>query len=325
MQGFYDDNSRRSYPFPDDAAMTMFRASDSATVLLPLPTIVDFGCVIGPGAGWLPTHRIYLREIERHNQTLVFLFASTNPSLMNKRLSFSRNIADQEYAVERSSAVNWPGATPAYGRCGDPAVWSGFLATGSMAPLAALLVNGDALVANAADTPMRQASVQDLGGSYVRSINLANQGRVVYTPPPGCPGYNPGTDGLDDVHVAAICIQGDVQLQSGMNCEARQSDRGGSITLTGRAGAGDLPCYDPPRYPDEVIVPGPSCSDLIGRVNGASGASIILTPIGGVSISLGDDPHTVIIDFDLADLAGCAQRGSSINPSTSIPTSSYPG
>jgi len=316
--GFYNDNEFRAYPFI--SRPTLFsRISDASIVDLPLDAIVDFGCVLGVDARWQLTDTIWLQKITRTGGTFRFAFRSSSAEIPEAELRFDVAVSAAEYTAFRASASNLLTDLPATGRCNDPLVWDGYLVVGRLAALAEMLGSGDTLTRVAGNAVVEPTLIQDLTGTYVRSINLANRYRTVALPPIGCEGAGAGTS--DTVVISGECISGAITLVAGYNFLVSRSDRNNSLTFEARVGAGaGVVCAEVPLYPGEtspdggsLLTGGASCNEIVGSINGITASEVGLLSGGGVTITLDpDDPSGVIIDVDLADLTRCIGTGSSL-------------
>lgn len=284
----------------------------------PLDTLVDFGCLVGVGSGYDDArHSVYLHEIRRAGPTFTFAFRSDAPGLRAYTLAFARDLDDPEYATDWAEAVrddDEPDRCPA-----EAPIWEGFLVTGPLEGLAGLLPGDGALTATTG-AQVEPCLVQNLEDGHVRAIHLANQDRTRATPPAGCPGADDPTEPPADpaappaAVVQARCLVGDLRFKEGFNLSIRQSTRDGSLTFGARVGAGaGEPCAEVPLAPDEAPPPGstllgggPACAETVTGLNGLSARVIRLEPGHGVTIAPArDDPHTLIVDFDMHDLTAC--------------------
>lgn len=288
------------------------RQSDQAVIPLPQSAIVGFMSLVGLDSIWKPGAVIVLAAIARAGTTFTFTFhAQGAAGLAGRALSFSRDLADAEFAAEAADVGRGP--TP----CDDDLLWQGTLVTGTLGDLAAVLPAGDSLKAAANPPVIEPCLVQDLSGTYLRSVSLANAPRTLAGPPAGC-GQAPTAS--SDYIVAARCLRGTLLFQEGYNCAIRQNSRDNSLTFSGRQGAGaGAPCEEVPLSPAEVppggtilLSGGPACDQVITSINGLSAAMIRLEAGTGVTITEDPaNPHTLVVDFNMSGLAYCppAQGG----------------
>jgi hypothetical protein len=88
--GFFDRNTRRTYPFVFDQDMS-----------LPDCAIVDFGCTMLGSSGFIPgVHKVWLEWIRRINNKVEYSFRTDAPGLLNQALIFQRNVSDPDYVTE---------------------------------------------------------------------------------------------------------------------------------------------------------------------------------------------------------------------------------
>jgi hypothetical protein len=283
--------------------------ADTAVPLVPpLDTLVDFGCLVGLDAEFdSAAHVVYLHEITRAGNTFSFDFRSDAPGLLEYALVFSRSLGDAEYATDYVEATPLEGAQEPAGL-----LWEGFLVTGALDSLAALLPADGALAATTGPQ-VEPALIQNLGRGCIRTINLANQDRTHTTPPAGCPGSGeaPG----DPVYlVSATGMTGDIRFVEGYNLSIRQTARTNSLTFSSiqDAGAGE-PCGEVPLYPAEqppagssLLTGGPTCDEVINSVNGL--AASIIRMVAGLGTQIGpspDDPNTLVVDLSGHDMTVC--------------------
>lgn len=318
LQGFLADNELRAYPFLPGVVPTMTR-SDGAEIDLPTSAIVDFRCVVGLDAGWAEgLDVVYLHAARReHDGSASFEFRSTAIGLAGLALVFRRDADDPEFTSSDADATTEAGGSlnsslpPS--DCGDTLIWSGRLTTGLPGGLTAVLAPGQGLYAADGLMAVERASVQDLAGTYVRSVNLANVVRPVASAPAGCasspPQHPPGT-----VVPVATCLTGPLTLKEGFNVSIQQNDPASTITLTAGVGAGaGQPCDEVPLYPGEappagstLLTGGPSCGEVVTSINGLSGAVLRLTAGSGVTIAPDPvTPHAVAVTVGLVDLVSC--------------------
>jgi hypothetical protein len=281
----------------------------------PLDTLIDFGCLVGLDAEFdSSAHVVYLHEIRRTGTTFTFDFRSDAPGLLGHALVFSRALTDSEYATDYVEAVPLDASgEPIPGPSGSQDVlWEGFLVTGALDSLAALMPVDGPLEATTGPQ-VEPALVQNLGRGYVRTINLANQDRTHVSPPPGCQ----STDGPDAYGyiVNARGLVGDVRFVEGYNVAIRQNARNNSLTFVSIQGAGDgVPCAEVPLYPGEtspdggtLLSGGPSCDEVINSINGLTSSIIQLVADLGTTIvpAPPDQPNTLIVNFDRNNMTVC--------------------
>jgi hypothetical protein len=195
--GFLNDNEARAYPLvpvvPD-----LYRGGVLAT-RLPHSLLVDFGCVVGLTAGFDDReHAVQLHSVARTDVDIQIEFRCTAPGLSGHALRFVRTFADPEFACEEAEAVaiGLPGADDPCPARDDP-LWEGFLVTGLLTDLAAVMFPGEILLAGAvpptiepdprrgaAGLPGRLQRVARRSGRLRSSVPDDRQRRV----PPGAAG-----------------------------------------------------------------------------------------------------------------------------------------
>jgi hypothetical protein len=309
--GFCNDNEGRAYPLiPFSNALS----DKPAEFRLPLDTLLDFGCLVGLDSEFDDTKDvIYLHQVTRAGNTFTFDFRSSAPGLVGYALKFSRDLTDAEFATNYVAAVALGSSPPP-----QPPLWEGFLVTGPMDNLAALMP-ADGTLAATTGPQIEPARIQNLSRSYVRTINLANQDRTHVTPPDDCPGGSLPASPLEYI-INARNLVGDLRFKEGFNVSIRQNTRTNSITfmavLAGGAGVvcgEDAPLGELPLTPDEQPPPGssllsggPACDEVIYGINGLTASVILLVADVGTTITSSDDNTSLIVDFDRHDMTVCA-------------------
>jgi hypothetical protein len=319
--GFLNDNEARAYPLvpvvPD-----LYRGGVLAT-RLPHSLLVDFGCVVGLTAGFDDReHAVQLHSVARTDVDIQIEFRCTAPGLSGHALRFVRTFADPEFACEEAEAVaiGLPGADDPCPARDDP-LWEGFLVTGLLTDLAAVMFPGEILLAGAVPPTIEPALIQNLARGYVSTLNLANEDRTRAAAPPDCPADS--SESLGDpvafdhqyrTIVNAECLLGPQVLREGYSCVIRQNSRDNSLTIAAAlaAGAGqpcaEVPLADRERPPrdSKLLTGGPACDELVTGINGLTGGVLRLVPLQGVRIVAADDvPNRLIVDVDLHDLTIC--------------------
>jgi hypothetical protein len=301
-----NENSQRQYPFVPAEELTLL---DGVTpVVLPNSLILDFGAILYPDAGFVDeTDMVYLALITRAGSTFTFVFTQTAAASYPYVLSFDRTVGDNEYATEHADS----GLLGGTGVCDDEPVWSGFLTTGDLAPLEELLP-GNGTLTGGDHLKIEPARLQNLAQKRVRSISLANAPRVRVDQLFFSAGSSTAVDTENGYTVNERCLQGDLKLGLGFNCEIIQNLRENSLTLTSRVGAGaGEPCEEYPLYEGEPMpdgftyTGGPQCKDVMGWLNGIKGPVINIVGGTGIRVYPDTDPHTLMIDADMHDLTNC--------------------
>ena len=336
--GFYSDNELRNYPFVGSGELPLLDT-----------VIVDFGCIMGPQAGFVSgVDKIYLYQITRYEDLFRFEFKCTASGLVGRSLIFEFHISDAEYSTRytvddislgSSSAVNSSSQGLTEVR------WEGFLVVGkvadaaySMTPLTSV-PNGVILWRNATEgilwsnggylleqivnieigasvndenqtMVVEPALTQNLAGTYVERINLANKKRTMYSPPEGCSLSSEVS--YDLYYVNATDIVGDVKVKEGYNSNIFVSKAEYSITFAAGVGIGmGEPCsefvfYENEQSPDgNMLTGGPNCGETIKSINGITGRVINIQGGLGVRVEAGLG-NKLVVTPDHNGLALCA-------------------
>lgn len=317
--GFYNQNEYRAYPFIYDR----YRPEPSSSSL-PSPTsldsrlIVDFNARFGPETGFSDlvdaatraAVRVWLAEIRRNGTTVEFEFRTNVYPAANYALIFTREIDDKAWKIEFTDAVRIAlDESSNSGTCADDYIWEGFLVTGDMSNL--VLGDGESLTFSSYEWQVEPALLE--AADFVTSISLANVDRTralapcdaeqVLVPRP--------------VYINRQCLTGPLLLKEGYNCAIRQDDNTNTITISAAVGAGEgEPCEEVPLYEDEappdlhassgLLSGGPSCGDIISRINGIPGPNVRIEGDRGIRIIPdGEDPHGLVIVVDTDPLTAC--------------------
>lgn len=313
--GFYNQNEGRAYPFiypqyrpgtPDDPPALDYRL------------IVDFGARFGPTAGLndvtdagIRTNAsVWLHKISREGTLVSFEFRTNVWPASQYSLVFSRQIDDKPWKHEFADAITNDGLLSLdSGGCDPDYVWDGFLVTGDMSLLE--LADGDSITFDETDWIVEPALIE--GTEFVSSVGLANFGRTHAFAP--CD--TPNIDIPRPLFVAAQCIQGPLVLREGFNCAIRQDDDANTITIGAARGAGaGEPCEEVPIYEDEepptqhvtstLLSGGPTCADVISRINGIGGSNIRIE--GGSGVTIAADPNDnngLLVILDDQQITAC--------------------
>lgn len=328
LPGWYNDNANRAYPLVELADETHSDSLASYTLAnLPNSCLLDLGICLGLESLFRAgQHSVWLSAVSRSGATITFQFETDAPGV-DQPLRFYRDIGDPEFATDTAEVqdLTWvDGLPPQTETCdGQPVseidnrvpeicvtqpLWFGFLVTGPLADLAAILPSGQSLTGI---RPIEPAVIRNLADSYVRSLNIANMDRTRTTAPPGCREeclpFDPGI-----IFVREHCIQGDVRFVEGFNCSIRVSDRNNSITFQAGVGAGaGQVCGEVPVFACEQdlvdggkLLSGSSpCSSLLRTIDGIGGSQLEIRGGGGVVVTPDPDHYRVVIDVNMVDLA----------------------
>lgn len=313
LPGFYADNEGRAYPLVPFSNVPL---KQPAPAIPPLDTLIDFGCMVGLDAEFdSSVNIVYLYQITRTGNVFEFDFRSDAPGLVGYALVFSRNLTDAEYTTDYVTATPTADSEVALddSDSSQSPLWEGFLVTGPMDSLAALMPLDEVVVA-AASPQIEPALVQNLGQSYLRTINLANQDRTRVTPPDNCPGF--GDPVPDPVYIInAVGLIGDVRFVEGYNVSIKQNTRNNSLSFAAGQSAGDSTpfCSEVPLYVDEpspddgsLLTGGPACDEVVNSINGLTASVInLVADLGTTIIPSPDDPNALIVNFDQNNMTVC--------------------
>lgn len=298
-----NENANRAYPL---------LAADSRP---PDGVLVDAGFAVGPKSRFESgVHGIALTAIRRRGTFFYLDFSSDAPELFDVPLTFTRQTTDDEYAVEFvdsgtagfSTSSDSLSSSASRGLCDEP-LWSGFVVTGKVAVLEALLpADGDLFYA----ARVEPALTQNLAESYVVKLGVANGDRTRSTPPDGCD----VVEASDEVTITnAYCVVGEVRVVPGYNATVRQSQTDNSITIGAAVGAGEgEPCQPVPLFAGEadavsstLLEGGLRCNETLRSINGAGGPQLTITAGPGVSIVSDPEGHRLTIGVTMRGLAVC--------------------
>jgi hypothetical protein len=224
-------------------------------------------------------------------------------------------VGEQKYATDFEDATpNAPVSASASSTCGGEFVYEGFLVTGDLAPLGALMGNGTTWTGTETDAIVELGLTQDLGKSFVRSITLLNRARTRSEAPEGCPSILfPTPDIPPDLWVIETCMAGDIRFKEGFNTEILVNPGDNSIAIGALVGSGQgEPCDEVPEFSGEAPPPGssllsggPTCNEVLRSVNGIGGRTLRIEGGRGVRVTGVPELFRVNVLVDLADLATC--------------------
>lgn len=314
--GFLNENTSVDYPFIHGQADA-----------LPKFAISDFGCVTMVGSGYLAgEHAVYLYQLRRTGSLLEFEFHSDAPGLSELCLLFRRDITDPRFVSEYVEAVLRPSLAEASSlgeevsgssssddssslACPFDPLWSGFMVSGDMAMLTAVLADGAAIDG---PRPVEPSRIQSLDGGYLRSLGIANAERTRATRASECRDYCWATP-LQDYYIVCECLIGDIRFAPGYNAAVRLEARQNQIVIGAEVGGGlGEPCDDVQLFPGEapplgsdLFTGGLRCNDVIRNINGIGGQFLSIGGGSGVTVTALPNTHRLIIDVDLHALALC--------------------
>lgn len=310
--GFFNANQHRDYPFAPRVSPLLeegWSSSASASASeLPQECIVDFGAILRPSAEFATaTDFVYLHSVRRSGTVLhITLAISSLPRTYGITFSIDTAATSEFYTQWQDSDVRE--ADGLLAACDAAPVWSAYIVTGDLSPWLMQLADGDTLIFVTGLWQIMQARLQNLAGTQVQSVTIANIPRAVVTAAGDC---NTGSAAAADPQVARLvhsCMVGDIKLHEGFNCGMRYDLRDNAIVISASPGAGaGAVCEDFPSYPDEekpagspYYSGGPACRDIVKYINGASAADFRITAGAGFTITADTaNPNTLIIERSL--------------------------
>lgn len=321
---FFNENAHRAYPF---VPKTVGLAGTGHTGNLPFNAIVDAGFLMGALAAFnASTNSVWLQSIRRAAfgpDEFFFVFATDAAGLAGSYLVFTRT-PGSGYQTQHIWSEDVDGMPPVSESCDDP-LWSGYLATGSMSTLMSLMNPGDVWTRSPGQAVVEPALIQDLSGSFVTGISVANADRTRVSAAPDCPPIS-WPYPIDVDHIVAKCLQGDIAFKEGYNFRITEVPGGNGFQMAPDAGAGlGQPCAEIPLFPGEtppagsiLLSGGPTCNDTVRSLAGLGGPQLeiragtgfVLTPLASL--------NTLVVDVALTDLLLCG-KGQSEQASEILP------
>jgi len=324
---WFDDNRQRSYPFVTGTVGQPVTSSLTLMRQLPPAVAVDCGFLAGPLSGFVTgSDSVFLKTLSRAGSTLTLTFATTAAYLVGVELTFTRDLAtDPDYLTtsgESGAASDDLSSTP---DCQLPGL-TGFLTTGRLADIAAVVPDSTTLTALSGDALVQPTLLQNLANSWVRDLAVANADRIRATAPAGCPPLSwPFPTG--GIIPWAQCLTGDVRFRAGYNTLLSLDTATNAIILGARPGAGaGAPCDDPARFPDEAaawslagsagpLTGGLWCNEVLRSLNGVPGPDLPILAGAGVSVIPDPAHNQVVIDVNMRDLSTCFNDFSRVSES----------
>lgn len=304
--GWYNENANRSYPLQAPG----FPLED---------LVVDFGCLVDHRAAFLDAQdTVLLQGILRQGTQLQFVFRSSAAGLAHWELVFTRNLSDPPYTEEFAQATPQAAATSlsldvSEAGCPDDAPWQGFLVTGDLSQVTAIMPTDGWYLAGL-PAPVEPATIQNLAGGMVRSLSVANADRTRATSADGCREL-PWTYDLQPIYVQRRCLQGPLLFQEGYNATIDVSSFDNRLTFHANRGGGEgQPCEEVPVFPGETPPAGATtlsgalrCNEVIRTISGVGGRQMHL--LGALGVRVTEDPqhHRLIVDADFTGLALCSE------------------
>lgn len=307
VPGFLSENLYRSYPFLEQ---TVGKPLSGPPTMLNLPNsvVVDCGFLIGAVSRFdYRLHSIRLGKVVRIGSNLRFEFVCNSPDLETYTLKFYRNLSDADYLTSFAE-ITGPGTWSSMSSSSsvviedcDVLLWSGYLTTGSLADINAVLPTDGELVGYAGQAVVEPTLTQNLSNGYLSSLSVANLDRTRATAPEPCDEYV-WPFPVQPVYIKRRCMTGPVLLDSGYNVFLRQGDDNIVFFPFPGAGQGE-PCSEIPITDEESslsnMAGGPLCGDVFRSINGVGGRMVDIE--GGRGVSVVPDPqnHQIVINIDL--------------------------
>ncbi len=316
---WFNQNANRAYPF---VPPSVSRPGTGEVRNLPRAAVVDAGFLLGTGAGFdAGEHEIRLARVRRAGAFVYFEFEGTAPAMYGSPLVFRRAVTAAGYETDDSDSAAEYGLslTNPDEECLEP-LWSGFLTTGDVAGLG--LADGETWEGGDGQGLVEPALVQNLSGTYVASVNLANDDRTRAEGPEGCDALSWPVP-PEPLYLNAACLRGVVQFAPGYNAVIDQSDPDNRITFRAEVAAGaGQPCNEVPLYPGEappaggtLLSGGPACREVLRSVNGVGGRLFNFLAGLGFQITAVPGENKVVVDCNFAGLALCPEDVSSVSES----------
>lgn len=298
--GFYNDNEYRAYPF-------IFKPD---TNLIPNSAIVDCGIIMGLDSEFDGAqHSVWLKTVRRVGDVFEFEFDTDAPGAADLPLVFQRDVTAEEWLTEDAESAPY---IKDGNSCAVEPAWSGFLVTGPLNELAALLpTNGTINLST--NYVLEPGRIQSLVRTYLRAISLGNLSR-----PMAQSSCDPPADNSRYVVINRRCVTGEIRFKEGYNALVRQRKAANEIAISaGRnLGApydadicetyGEIPFYpgEQPPVGSKFLSGGPACDELVSSINGVIGPDINI--VGGTGVEITPDPenNAIIVKLSPSNIAG---------------------
>jgi hypothetical protein len=196
----------------------------------------------------------------------------------------------------------------------SPPLWEGYMVSGSLDELAGYLSDCETI---AGPIPIEPATIQNMAGGFVQSVNVANADRTRATSADGCRDLCFEDQECVEDCIACNCVAGDVFFKEGYNSLIKQDTLRKTLTFSGQVGAGaGEPCSEIPICEEEkevlanspyisTLSGGPTCGDVVMSINGVGGKYFTLSGGKGVDVIPYPEFNRIIVDVNLQDLAIC--------------------
>jgi len=314
---FYSENLVRAYPFVEQnitnaRSMTF---SGGGTRNLPDNAIVDFVAMLSVGVNFNPqTDNVYLYEISRVDNFLVFVFRFTGEDSNIVELRFTRQVSS-------SSSANYTEFIQEYTEVAGTKAW---LTTGHLDNLTSILDSTGKYLRRAdQEIKILPARIQLMYSSFVSEINIANSPRTIA--PDFClPNISSSAYVINDEN-----ITGEVRFKPGYNSIVTQNNVTNTLEFEAKKGEGEgepcgeimlSPAEDRP-YGSKLFSGGPQCGELVKTINGVQGPKITFIPGHGIDFVQDIDTHTIYVVPSMRNLAICLDD----SQSSSCDGSTQPG
>ena len=303
---FYSENLVRAYPFveqniPNARDMTF---SGGGTYALPDNAIVDFVAMLSVGVNFNPqTDNVYLYEISRLDNFLVFVFRFTGEDSNIVELRFTRQVSS-------SSSANYTEFVQEYNEVAGTKAW---LTTGHLDKLTSILDSTGKYLRRAdQEIKILPARIQLLYSSFVSEINIANSPRTV-APDYCLPNISSSAYVINDEN-----ITGEIRFMPGFNSIVTQNDVTNTLEFDAKKGegkgepCGEIMLNDKETRPfgSKLFTGGPSCGELVKTINGVQGPKISFIPGNGIDFIADPDNHTIYVVPSMRNLAICLENSS---------------
>lgn len=324
---FFNDNANRAFPFTKKSAGIATPSSGLFTMIqLPDEFIVDCGFIMGPESGFsVETDYVFLYRISRpSSDRFEFEFRSNSGELADYPLIFVRSLSDETYKTEfldsdipnyYPQSVSDSDSTSESIReieCGEP-YWSGYLVTGDMSRIAARMSVGSTVLRTMDDeTLVEPGLIQNLNGSQLVAVGVANNDRSRAARPEGCPPWEYDFE-TDIIYVDRECLQGEIKLKPGYNIQITDANNELIFSPLVNAGEGE-PCSPVKLFPGEtgpnngnatLLGGGFLCNEVFRTVNGIGGPSLAFFAGQGVSITGDLALNSITVNINLSSLLLC--------------------
>jgi hypothetical protein len=331
--GFYNDNQYRDYPFVSRitplSGEGWDESSSQAFTELPQGLVVDFGAIVRPAAEFdSAVDYIHLRSIARAGDSLLLTFTLSSMS-STYAITFTVDTpSTQEFVITWADSIAILETPSDIFTCDDTPVWSAYLVTSDTAAVLDMLDDGDTVFFEAGLWQILPARIQNLIGTQLQSIAIANISRTLATQAEDCAeDEDEDTAEFPVAHLVAGCITGGVTFHEGYNCGIRYDSRANAIVISASPGIGaGQPCGEVIGYPAEAkpsgsqyYSGGPACTEVLRSVNGASAADLRIQAGAGFSVVASTEfQNTLVIERLLNAFVVCTDATLDTDDSLSV-------